>query len=85
MFNSISELYYEYSNTEAATAFDQSIYDAAHEDAVAVFTAAISGKEPMTERDIDSAVMCAMGNAKTQGFIEGFAYASKLWAEISGK
>lgn len=24
----------------------------------------------MTERDIDSAVKCAMGNAKTQGFIE---------------
>jgi hypothetical protein len=82
MAKALIQIYEQYMQSEEHEAADQSIYDGAREEAAAALKDALpEGTDPCEYEEIISA---AMIGANKQGFLEGFKYASKIWAECMG-
>ena len=79
MAKTLNAIYHQYMQSEEHEAQDQSIYDGSKDEALATPP---KGIDPLEYEDTVCTVMI---NAHMQGFLEGFKYASKLWAECLGK
>ncbi|MGI1659412.1 MAG: hypothetical protein ACRKFN_10575 [Desulfitobacterium sp.] len=80
MTKSLNQIYNQYMQSEEHEATDQSIYDGSKDEALEVLKAILpEGANIFEYQDIVSTVMI---NAHRQGFLEGFRYGSKIWAEL---
>lgn len=82
MTKTLNQIYHQYMQSEEHQETDQSIYDGAKDEAAAALKEALPEGADLYE--CEDIVDTAMISAHMQGFLDGFKYASKIWAEVAG-